>query len=147
LISRLSLVIFARMTSLLRALAAATTRRPRISLLVLIPLLIALIAAGSSAGGEYADDFSVPGIEAQAAQDLIAERFPGHGGDSATVVLTGPVEERAGAIDAALDRIAQQPHVSSVDDLVVSEDGRTAFARVDYDETASELGADARERL
>jgi RND superfamily putative drug exporter len=135
------------MSSLLRALAATTTRRPRVSLLVLIPLLIGLIVVGSSAGGEYADDFSVPGIEAQAAQDLIAERFPGQGGDSATVVVTGRVEQRADAIDTALDRIAQQPHVTSVEDLVVSEDGRTGFARVDYDEAATELGADARERL
>ena len=135
------------MTSFLRSLAAATTRRPRVSLIVLIPLLIALIVAGSSAGGDYADDFAVPGIEAQAAQDLIAERFPGQGGDSATVVVTGPVVQRAGAIDAALGRIAEQPHVSAVDALVVSEDGRTAFARVNYDQTASELGADPRERL
>ena len=139
------------MTSLLRNLARATTRRPRLSIAVLVLLLVAAIGAGTSAGGELVDDFSVPGIESQRAQDLIAERFPGQGGDSATVVLTGDLGERAGAIGTAMERIADAPHVSAVEDPLargqIADDGRTAFATVTYDETANELGADARERL
>ena len=50
-------------------------------------------------------------------------------------------------IDGALAEIAKQPHVASVDDLRLSEDGHTAYATVGYDQTAEKLDASARERL
>jgi putative drug exporter of the RND superfamily len=139
------------MTSLLRSLAATTTRRPRISLAVLLLLLVGAIGVATSAGGEYVDDFAVPGIESQAGQDLIEQRFPGHGGDSATVVLSGSLRDAEPAIDAAMAQIEGQPHVTSVEDPLspghVAEDRRTAFATVSYDADADDLGAAPRERL
>src|SRR3954453_20733467 len=106
------------MTSLLRSLAALTTRRPRVSTAVLVLLLVAAIGAATSAGGRYIDDFTVPGIESQKAQDLIEQRFPGRAGDSATVVLTSrsrPLRDAEPAIDAATAEIRRQPHVNSVE--------------------------------
>lgn len=143
------------MTAMLRNLAQATTRRPRVSIAALLLLSIALIGAGTSAGGDFVDDFTVPGIESQKAQDLIGERFPGQGGDSATVVLTsgGPLKQagRASAIAAATAAIERQPHVSSVEDPFsaghLSRDGRTAFTTVTYDGDADDLGKEPRERL
>jgi RND superfamily putative drug exporter len=143
------------MSSLLRGLATATTRHPRRAIAALLVLLIAITAVGVSAGGPTVDDFDVPGIESQKAQDLIAERFPDQGGDSATVVLSADGDlrssARAAAIGTALDRIEAQPHVSAVDDPLadgrIAPDGRTAFATVTYDTTADELKADPRERL
>ncbi len=144
------------MSSLLRGLATATTRHPRRSLAALLVLLIAVIGVGISSGGPTVDDFDVPGIESQKAQDLIADRFPDQAGDSATIVFRvgdGELRDgpRADAIRAALELIDVQPHVSAVDDPLddgrIAEDGRTAFTTVTYDQTASELGADPRERL
>jgi putative drug exporter of the RND superfamily len=141
------------MTSLLGRLARATTRRPRATLVALLLLVVAAIAAGTSAGGQYVDDFTVPGIESQAAQDRIAARFPGQEGDRATLVLTAPdgVRDQRAAIDRAVRRIEGQPHVAAVEDPLaaghVSRDGGTAFATVVYDETADDLGAGARKRL
>ncbi len=143
-------------TACLRRLAALTTRRPRASIAVLVVALVAGIAGATAAGGAYVDDFTVPGLESQRAQDLIAERFPAQDGDHATVVLSASdgtlgAVDRAKAIDAAMKRVAGQPHVSAVAGPLsaghVSADGRTAFATVSYDETADELGADPRERL
>jgi RND superfamily putative drug exporter len=66
-------------------------------------------------------------------------------------VYVHPHTGEAGAIGAAMDRIAQAPHVIAVEDPLgsgqIAADGRTAFATVTYDETANELGAAARERL
>jgi len=106
------------MSSLLRSLAAATTRRPRVSIVVLLLLLIAAIGAATSAGGRYVDDFTVPGIESQKAQDLIEQRFPRQAGDSATVVLTarsGSLRDAGRAVDSAMAKIERQPHVTSVE--------------------------------
>lgn len=144
------------MSSLLRGLATATTRHPRRAIAALLVLLIAITAVGVSAGGPTVDDFDVPGIESQKAQDLISERFPDQGGDTATVVFSTPdgdlrSGEQADAIRSAVDAIDQQPHVSAVDDPLddgrIAPDGRTAFTTVTYDETASDLKAEPREEL
>ena len=142
------------MTSLLRSLAALTTRRPRLSIAVLVLLLVAAIGAATSAGGRYIDDFTVPGIESQKAQDLIEQRFLGQAGDSATVVLTSrshPLRDHGRAIDAAMAKIRHQPHVTSVEGPLspghLARDRRTAFATVSYDAEAGDLGAAPRERL
>lgn len=143
------------MSSLLRGIATATTRHPRRAIAGLLVLLIAITAVGVSAGGPTVDDFDVPGIESQKAQDLIADRFPDQGGDTATIVLSADGDLRAGAradaIRTALDEIDAQPHVSAVDDPLadgrIAPDGRTAFTTVTYDQTADELKADPRERL
>lgn len=144
------------MTALLRTLARATTRRPRLSIALLLVLLIGLIGGGFAVGGQTVDDFTVPGIESQKAQDLIAERFPAQRGDSATVVLSvasGKLQtpDRTAAIRNALAAIERQPHVTAVDDPFadgrLSRDGRTAFTTVSYDAEADDLKAPPRERL
>lgn len=143
------------MSSLLRGIATATTRHPRRAIAGLLVLLIAITAVGVSAGGPTVDDFDVPGIESQKAQDLIADRFPDQGGDTATIVLSARGDLRSGpradAIRTALDEIDAQPHVSAVDDPLadgrIAPDGRTAFTTVTYDRTADDLKADPRERL
>lgn len=144
------------MSSLLRGIATATTRHPRRSIAVLLVLLIALTGVGIATGGPTVDDFDVPGIESQKAQDLISERFPDQGGDTATVVFSTPdgdlrSGEQADAIRSAVATIDEQAHVSAVDvpldDGRIAPDGRTAFTTVTYDQTASELKAKPREGL
>ena len=139
---------------MLRSLAAVTTRRPRLSIAVVVLLLVAAIGVATSAGGRYIDDFTVPGIESQKAQDLIEQRFPGQAGDAATVVLTSrshPLRDAERAIDAAMAEIRRQPHVTSVEGPLspghLARDRRTAFATVSYDADAGDLGAAPRERL
>ena len=136
------------MTSLLSSIASLVGRRPRLATAAILLSLTLLIAGAVSAGGAFKDDFTVPGIESQRAQDLLEQRFPAESGTSATLVFStddGKLSERA--IQPALAKIADQPHVVSVDDLRLSEDGRTAFAAVGYDQTAEKLDASARERL
>jgi putative drug exporter of the RND superfamily len=142
------------MTSLLSHIATLTGRRPRAATLAIVLAVIAFIGAAATLGGSVKDDFTVPGIESQKAQDLLEQRFPAQSGTDATVVFTsdGALEQSEPKIAAALRQIAQQPHVVSVDDPFkaggqVSDDGRTAFARVTYDQTATELDSKARERL
>jgi putative drug exporter of the RND superfamily len=142
------------MTSLLSRIATIAGRRPRVATITVLLALIAFIGAGSVVGGSFKDDFTVPGIESQQAQDLLEERFPAQSGTDATIVFTSdaPLAQSERAIGSALDEIARQPHVASVEDPFdtpgqVSEDGRTAYAAVSYDRPATELDAAARERL
>ena len=136
------------MTSLLSSIAALVGRRPRLATAAILLSLTLLIGGAVAAGGAFKDDFTVPGIESQRAQDLLEQRFPTQSGTDATLVFsadTGTLAKRE--INTALAKIADQPHVVSVDDLHLSKDGKTAFASVGYDRTAEKLDASARERL
>jgi putative drug exporter of the RND superfamily len=142
------------MTSLLSHIAALVARRPRIATLLVVVGLIAFIGGAVAVGGSFKDDFTVPGIESQKAQDMLEQRFPAQSGTQATLVFSGGLD-RPGAereIGAALSEIARQPHVVSVEDPFktpdrLSDDGRTAYATVSYDEPAAELDTAASERL
>ncbi len=136
------------MTSLLSSIAALVGRRPRLATAAILLSLTLFIGGAVAAGGAFKDDFTVPGIESQRAQDLLEQRFPTQSGTDATLVFsadTGTLAKRE--INTALAKIADQPHVVSVDDLHLSKDGKTAFASVGYDRTAEKLDASARERL
>jgi RND superfamily putative drug exporter len=141
------------MTSLLSHIAAFVGRRPRIATLGVLVALVVFIGGAMAAGGSFKDDFTVPGIESQKAQDLLEQRFPAQSGTQAMLVFSKPDGRLAqGEIDAALSEIGRQPHVVSVEDPFktpdrLSDDGRTAYATVSYDQTATDLDASARERL
>jgi RND superfamily putative drug exporter len=144
----LSRVKLLGMSSPLSHIAAAVGRRPRLATLAVL-LAIPLLAGGAiAAGGGFTDDFSVPGIESQKAQDLLDARFPAQAGTQATVVFTARDGELAPAgVRGALRAIEGQPHVVSVDPLRVSDDGRTGYATVGYDAPAGDLDGSVRERL
>jgi RND superfamily putative drug exporter len=135
------------MTSLLSRIASFVGRRPRIATLVVLLGITAVIGGAVAVGGSFKDDFTVPGIESQKAQDLLEQRFPAQSGTQATVVFSAKDDLDRSAVDTALATIAKQPHVVSVDDPRVSDDGRVAYATVSYDQTATDLDAKARERL
>ncbi|WP_422768763.1 MMPL family transporter [Plantactinospora sp. WMMC1484] len=140
---------FALMAALLYRLGAWTYRRRRI---VLVGWLAVLVAAGTlaaTAGGTYEDDFSIPGSRAQQTLDTVDRQFPASAGTSAQVVFVAPagqqvVEQRA-VIGRTLAAAAEAPQVAGVADPftagMVSPDGRTALARVDYREESVELAA------
>src|ERR1700754_4404934 len=132
------------MTSLLTRVAGLAARRPRLATLAVLVGLLVFIGGAVAAGGSFKDDFTVPGIEAQKAQDLLEQRFPAQSGTQATLVFQ-PTPE--GKSDAALAKVERQPHVLSVDDVRVSENGRIAYATVTYGQTATDLDSKARERL
>jgi RND superfamily putative drug exporter len=135
------------MTSLLTQIAGAAARRPRIATLLVLLGITVVIGGAVAAGGQFKDDFTVPGIESQKAQDLLEQRFPAQSGTQATLVFNAAKKLDQAPIDAALAKIGEQPHVVTVDELRLSKDGRTAYAAVSYDQTATDLDAKARERL
>jgi putative drug exporter of the RND superfamily len=92
---------------------------------VLVAWLVALVLVGAAAaafGGQTSDRFAVPGTEAQRAQDLLHEKFPGPGGAAARVVLAAPRGEsladpqNRAAVMASVARLAKAEDVSAVVD-------------------------------
>ncbi|MFE9624996.1 MMPL family transporter [Streptomyces sp. NPDC006527] len=123
----------------------------------LAAVLLWLLTLGGTAtaavltGTSYSNDYEVPGTESGHATRLLAEGFPGLGGDSATVVWhttegtvrSADVEQ---TMTRTLDRIADLPGVASVAGPYnergaarISEDGRTAYATVAFADPAEDI--------
>jgi RND superfamily putative drug exporter len=139
------------MTTLLDRIARTASRSWRRSLAIAALVLVVLGVLVGTVGGQFTDEFSVPGTESQQALDLLEERFPAAANEGATVVFyvdQGSVRdgERPQAIATARREIAALPEVTSVSDPLagrtssqVSEDGKVAFATVQYDRPAFEV--------
>ncbi|MFE0453215.1 MMPL family transporter [Streptomyces sp. NPDC058914] len=123
----------------------------------LAAVLLWLLTLGGTAtaavltGTSYSNDYEVPGTESGHATRLLAEGFPGLGGDSVTVVWhTTEGTVRAADVEQTmthtLDRIADLPGVASVAGPYdergaarISEDGRTAYATVAFADRAEDI--------
>ena len=137
------------MSDLLFRLGRLTARHPYRTLGVWILIAVTVFSLNSSFGGEVANDFRVPGVEAQHARDLLKERFPTQAGASGQVVFhvpEGRLDEpaRRAELAAALERLRTGSRVTLVTDpfdpagATVSPDGRTAFTNVQYDKQTLE---------
>jgi putative drug exporter of the RND superfamily len=133
------------MSQFLFRLGRRCARHPFRTLAAWAVVAVAVLSLASRVGGDYEDDFTVPGVESQAATDLLEERFPAQAGETGRVVFhvdEGRIDEpeREAAVQATLDRLADGADVTAVSDPydprgpTESADGTTAFAAVQYSE-------------
>ncbi|MFC7307347.1 MMPL family transporter [Streptomyces monticola] len=125
--------------------------RHRIVVLLLwVGALLGAGAAGSAAGTDYANVFSLPDTDSRRAYDRMAAAFPESAGDQDTVVWRvgdeGSVraEDVRERIGPALKEIADLKGVGDVSSpyakggaAQISEDGRIAYARMTFGEQAN----------
>jgi putative drug exporter of the RND superfamily len=119
-----------------------------------IVIAIGTTVIAGAVGRQYANNFGLPGTEAQRVQDLLGKEFKAQSGDIDTIVFhtsKGTVfspHVRA-AIEPVLGRVKTMPHVVSVISpytaagaVQVSRDQRTAFATINYSKRANLLPND-----
>ncbi|HZJ51927.1 MAG TPA: MMPL family transporter [Actinomycetota bacterium] len=144
------------MTKFLYALGSGVARRRWVVLAAWVAVAGSLLVLRGGLGGSPVDNFEVPGVESQAAGDLLEDRFPSQSGATATVVFfdEAGIGARRGEVADALAEVRALPHVSMVADPFsgvpsggVSQDDTVAFTRVVYDRPVTELEAVDRERL
>jgi putative drug exporter of the RND superfamily len=136
------------MSNFLSRLGTSSARHWRRTLLIAIVVIAAIGTLGSALGAGFADDYRTPGVDSTRAQELLEQRFPQVSGADAQIVFAGDPDAVSGhGVKATLKAVEGQPHVSGVSPLEVSPDGKVAFATVQYDIPAEDLGPDARERL
>ncbi len=127
-------------------------------LLVWVVAVAALIGLAQNVGGEFSEEFGIPGTESYAAQELLEERFPEQSGGSARVVFHAPDgqltdPDQAAAVAATLGSVGEIPAVAVVGDPLqgrggsLSGDGTIGFADVRYGLPIGELGSDAVDEL
>ncbi|MEU6354660.1 MMPL family transporter [Streptomyces sp. NPDC047072] len=127
---------------------------------VLWVVVLGALGFASAKASEGPDStFTMPGIEAQRAFDLMEERFPGAQADGATarMVFVAPSGEKVtsaanrAAIDKAVAEAADGQQVASAvgpfQAQAVSKDGSTAYASVTYTVVADQLTDAAKNTL
>ena len=72
---------------MLNRLARWSYRRRWITLGLWIAALVGFALLGSTVGGDYSQNFSLPGSDSQEAIDLLRDRFPEQAGDTAEIVF------------------------------------------------------------
>jgi len=128
---------------------------------VIIGWIVALIGAGmlaGAAGSDFSEEFKLPASDSQEAFDLLETKFPAQSGDTATIVYRaeGGVESAAvkQKMEGVFAAVGQLPHVSEVASPyegggtgAVSDDGKIAYATVQFDTTTNELEKDDLKKL
>ena len=132
------------MSAFLYRLGRSSARHPFRVLGLWLVAAIAVIALQGSAGGEFDNSDRVPGVESQHAADVLNDRFPSQGGQSARIVLHTD-DGRLDDADHAADRrpgprrssptgttSPASPTRSRRESAAVSADGQTAYVDVTY---------------
>ncbi|MEY2404474.1 MAG: putative drug exporter of the superfamily [Acidimicrobiaceae bacterium] len=131
------------MSAFLYRLGRNSARHPFRVLGLWLVAAIAVVALQGRAGGEFDNSFRVPGAESQHAADVLSNRFPSQGGQSARIVLhtdNGRLDDAAHAatVIQARTQLAGGHDVAGVTDpfaaqaAAISSDGRTAYVDVTY---------------
>jgi RND superfamily putative drug exporter len=134
------------------ALARWCYRHRLVVLLLWVGTVFGVGFAGSAAGTDYANTFSLPNTDSTRAYDLMEKAFPQSAGDTDTVVWKVDGQEGASVrdeavrsrIEPALKEIGAMKGVGEVTDpyaaggaAQISENGRIAYAQVTFVEQAN----------
>ena len=147
---------------MLQRLARTMYRRRRRVVVAWIGLLLGLVALNASAGGEFLDEFSLPGSESQQATDLLASHgFQTRAGASGQIVFQAGHGVDDPAVEQAMNRLFAKFEAEIPNSQVVSpytpegsrqistRDPTIAYAQVnlgDRDQTAyQQAGQTARD--
>ncbi|MQY09089.1 MMPL family transporter [Actinomadura macrotermitis] len=132
------------MATFLYRLGRFSYRRRRLVALLWVGLLVLFGVGAATLKGPTANDFSIPGTEAQRAIDLMRDRMPQANADGAVarVVFSAPPGTKVtdpaakAAVEQAVGKLKAVPQVAGVADPyqvnAVSPDGRIAYAQATY---------------
>lgn len=127
-----------------------SSRHRRLVVAVSLLVLVGAAVLSRAVGASEVDNFQVPGVESQEALDVLDQRFPERSGATAMAVyhvadgsVTDP--QVADGIAASVDEIEKMASTLGVTDPLggpqsISSDDTTAFAAIQFDAPAADLG-------
>jgi putative drug exporter of the RND superfamily len=120
---------------------------------VILGWIVALIGIGTlagSVGSDFSEDFKLPASDSTDAFELLEDKFPAQSGDTATIAFKADAGVGSPAVRIEMEglfaKVEQLPHVSEVASpygeggaAAVSENGKIAYATVQYDVYSEKL--------
>lgn len=137
------------MNAFLEAVGRWCARRHWAVVAAWLVVLIGLVLLRSSFGGEFVNDYSVPGSQSSTGLDLLQKQFPAQGGYAGQIVFhakTGAVADQQAAVTTSMTNIAALPHVLSAvspfaapNSPQVSKDGTIAYGTTSWNVVPASL--------
>lgn len=134
----------------LGALGALCARHSAAVIAAWLLILVGALAGRHFAAPTFSDQVSLPGTASHAGADLLTASMPEAGRPNGKVVFhagTGTVADQRSTLDRTLADLRALPHVTATSALVTSDDGRTTYTTVSFDEPLKNLGHDYTGRL
>ena len=129
---------------------------------MIIGWIVALIGVGmiaGSVGSDFSEEFKLPASDSQEAFDLLEDKFPAQSGDTATIVFKADGRGRVAGGEARRWRAssprsegcrtsAKSPAPTrAAAPAAISDDGKIAYATVQFDVTTDKLEKDEIKKL
>jgi len=142
----------------MRRFATWTTGHRKTVIISWVVALFAMIAISGSVGADFSEEFSLPDSDSKEALDLLEDKFPAQSGEVAQIVFKadGGVESPAveQKMEAVFAKVEGFPHVSEVASpyegggaAAVSDDGKIAYATVQFNVAGPDLDTEEAERV
>ena len=139
------------MNNLLERLGGFAARRHWIVIITWLIILGGLLAAKHEFGGEFANNYTVPGSSSSNGLSLLNSDYPQQGGYGGQIVFhagDGSVAQQETAVNQATSNVAKLPHVlkavspfASPDSGAVSKNGTVAYSSVSWKDNPAGLTA------
>ncbi|MET7481028.1 MMPL family transporter [Streptomyces sp. NPDC005648] len=136
----------------LRRLGEWCARHFVIVIVAWLVAIVALQALNRSFGGEYSDNFSLPGVQSQKGLDVLKQHDPAAGGYSSQIVLHDgqkSLTSLSSQMSTTIGDVQKLPHVLSAQNPLsapaskvgpLASDGKTGYITVRFDVQPSTLG-------
>jgi putative drug exporter of the RND superfamily len=123
-----------------------------------IVALVGFLLLAASVGSDFSEDFKLPASDSTDAFDLLESKFPAQSGDTATIVFKADGNVESPAVRKTMQGLFAEaealPHVSEVASPyagggagAISDDGKIAYATVQYDVFTNEIEKSDTEKL
>ena len=134
----------------MRAFATWCTGHRKTVIAGWIAALVVVGLISATVGSDFSEEFKLPSSDSQEAFDLLEQRFPAQSGETTQIVFradegvqSASARERIAVLFATAEEL---PHVSEVASpytgdgaAAISEDGKIAYATVQYDVTSEDI--------
>ncbi|HWO84194.1 MAG TPA: MMPL family transporter, partial [Solirubrobacterales bacterium] len=143
----------------MRRFATWTTGHRKTVIISWIVALVAMIAISGAVGADYSEEFSLPDSDSKEALDLLEQKFPAQSGEAAQIVFKANAGVDSPAVEKKMERVfaevEEEPHVSEVASpygkgggaAAISDDGKIAYATVQFDVAGADLDLEEAERV
>jgi RND superfamily putative drug exporter len=143
----------------MRRFASWTTSHRKTVIIGWIAALLIVGMIAKTAGSAFSEDFSLPASDSKEALDLLEEKFPAQSGEAAQIVFksdegveTPGVERKMKGVFVKVEKF---PHVSEVASpydkgggaAAISNDGKIAYATIQFDATNSDIDKDKTDEI
>jgi len=121
--------------------------------------LIAMVFIAGAKGADYSEEFKLPSSDSTDAYELLEDNFPQQSGSTATIVFKAKEGVESPAVKKKMEgvfkEVEEQPHVSELASpygggggaAAISEDGKIAYATIQYDVQGNKLDKSNTEKI